>query len=331
MRRSLFVGVLVVTASLVPHGGRAGAQTQADVDAARVELAEAEAEVARALELHTTLDSALATAIAEADAVQDRMRAVAADIVDLELEIREREKSNASGRAHARDRLMLAYELAMEADGGAALYTGSTILDGLITSVIITRSADDLTYDPTQLSVDREWVEARRVVLDASQAEFRRLSAVAESQAATLGALAVDAQQQLALARVTRSGAEEAHDEAVAEYEALKSSASPAVVRWLPLLEKYFAPNQLPEALWVMTCESRGNPDAVNEASQATGLFQFLPSTWAYSSVAAGFGGYSANHPEANVASAAWLLEHSILIEHRLGPWGPWECNPRLR
>ncbi|NNF65685.1 MAG: transglycosylase SLT domain-containing protein [Acidimicrobiia bacterium] len=79
-----------------------------------------------------------------------------------------------------------------------------------------------------------------------------------------------------------------------------------------------------------MTCESRGNPDAVNQSSQATGLFQFLPSTWAYSSVAAGFGGYPATHPEANVASAAWLLEHSILIEHRLGPWGPWECNPRL-
>jgi hypothetical protein len=77
-----------------------------------------------------------------------------------------------------------------------------------------------------------------------------------------------------------------------------------------------------------MQCESGGVPDAVNPLSAATGLFQFLPGTWAYASIAAGFGGADAREPEANVAAAAWLVSHSDLIGNTLGPWGPWECRP---
>lgn len=330
MRRLPLIAVLLVLCTPTLMGAPAAAQTQAEVDSAQRELLDAEAEVEQTLRLHTKLSADLTTAIAQADVVQTQLQGVSADIVDLELEIRTRERSNSLARSDARDRLMLAYELALEADGGTVLYVGDTILDGLIASAIINRSANDLDYDPSQLGEDRDWIVEHRAQLDAAQDEVRRLSSLAESQAVTLAGLAANAQTELASARSTRVEAEAAHREAVATYQAVKASAPPSVARWLPLLEQYFAANQLVEAMEVMTCESRGNPEAVNQTSQATGLFQFLPSTWAYSSVAAGFGGFLATHPEANVASAAWLVDHSILIEHRLGPWGPWECNPRL-
>ncbi|NIA24382.1 MAG: transglycosylase SLT domain-containing protein [Gammaproteobacteria bacterium] len=77
-----------------------------------------------------------------------------------------------------------------------------------------------------------------------------------------------------------------------------------------------------------MYCESGGNPDAKNPYSTATGLFQFLRGTWAIASVRAGFGGYSRLDPEANIASAAWLVKYSIRTQHPGGAWGHWSCKP---
>jgi soluble lytic murein transglycosylase-like protein len=57
----------------------------------------------------------------------------------------------------------------------------------------------------------------------------------------------------------------------------------------------------------VAYCESRYNPGAYN-ASGASGLFQFLPSTWAANSVRAGFGGTSPFDPVAAANVAAWMF-----------------------
>ena len=79
------------------------------------------------------------------------------------------------------------------------------------------------------------------------------------------------------------------------------------------------------EALRIIDCESNGDPDAYNPYSGASGLFQFLPSTWASTAPSAGYGGHSVFEPEANVASAAWLANRY----QELGQyyWRAWNCR----
>lgn len=68
-------------------------------------------------------------------------------------------------------------------------------------------------------------------------------------------------------------------------------------------------------ALKIAMCESTDNPKAVNSASDAQGLFQFLPSTWRGTPYAS----QSPFDPAANAHAAAWLLQ----------TYGPsqWECQ----
>ena len=68
-------------------------------------------------------------------------------------------------------------------------------------------------------------------------------------------------------------------------------------------------------ALRVAKCESNYNPYAVNRYSGASGLFQFLPSTWALTPQHA----QSVFDPVANAQAAAWLYQRS-------GP-GQWSCK----
>lgn len=68
-------------------------------------------------------------------------------------------------------------------------------------------------------------------------------------------------------------------------------------------------------ALRVAKCESNYNPYAVNRSSGASGLFQFLPSTWAATPQRA----QSVFDPVANAQAAAWLYQ-------RYGP-SQWSCK----
>jgi peptidoglycan hydrolase CwlO-like protein len=81
----------------------------------------------------------------------------------------------------------------------------------------------------------------------------------------------------------------------------------------------YFAPlgqKQVDIALCVAEAESGFDPHAENPYTGAAGVFQFIPTTWASLSEAAGWGGSSVFDAEANVAVAAWTVEY-------VG-WGPW-------
>lgn len=68
-------------------------------------------------------------------------------------------------------------------------------------------------------------------------------------------------------------------------------------------------------AVNVAYCESRYHPNSVNSSSGASGLFQFLPSTWAFTPYA----GYSPFDPKYNALAAAWLYQ-------RDGP-SQWQCQ----
>ena len=68
-------------------------------------------------------------------------------------------------------------------------------------------------------------------------------------------------------------------------------------------------------AINVAYCESRYHPNSVNSSSGASGLFQFLPSTWAFTPYAS----HSPFDPQYNALAAAWLYA-------RDGP-SQWVCQ----
>jgi peptidoglycan hydrolase CwlO-like protein len=99
----------------------------------------------------------------------------------------------------------------------------------------------------------------------------------------------------------------------------------PAVERWRSLVGSYFPASRIDEALAILECESLGDPDAYNPYSGASGLFQFIPSTWASTSPKAGFPQASPFDPEANIGTAAWLANR--YDELGQGYWAPWSCR----
>jgi hypothetical protein len=79
-----------------------------------------------------------------------------------------------------------------------------------------------------------------------------------------------------------------------------------------------FSPLGASAVQWAMNvayCESRYHPNSVNTDSGASGLFQFLPSTWSGTPYAS----QSPFDPRANAFAAAWLYSH-------YGP-GRWVCQ----
>jgi soluble lytic murein transglycosylase-like protein len=105
------------------------------------------------------------------------------------------------------------------------------------------------------------------------------------------------------------------------------SAAGPAVTRSGPTVQQLqqiirdtFAPLGPAAQQWalrVAKCESSYNPNAVNRYSGASGLFQFIPSTWASTPQAKA--GKSVFDPVANAQAAAWLYKGA-------GP-RPWVCK----
>ena len=100
----------------------------------------------------------------------------------------------------------------------------------------------------------------------------------------------------------------------------------PAVERWRPTVASYFPSNLVDPALRIIQCESLGDPDAYNPYSGASGLFQFLPGTWAVIAPKAGYEGASPFEAEPNIATAAWLAAYYQSLGR--SPWTPWYCTP---
>jgi hypothetical protein len=94
------------------------------------------------------------------------------------------------------------------------------------------------------------------------------------------------------------------------------------VEQWRGLVEAHWPAAIVDDALWVIDCESGGDPNAYNPASGASGLFQFVPSTWLSASEEAGWGGADVFDPEPNIAVAAWLYAAYET------PWASWSCKP---
>ena len=83
------------------------------------------------------------------------------------------------------------------------------------------------------------------------------------------------------------------------------------VEQWRGLVETYFAPADVPWAMRVMACESGGDPNIKNKNSSASGLMQFIRSTWDWVAPPLGYGTHASGavfDPEANIHAASWLF-----------------------
>ena len=105
-------------------------------------------------------------------------------------------------------------------------------------------------------------------------------------------------------------------------------SFKPAVERWRSTVAAHFPASRVDEALTIIQCESGGDPRAYNPYSGASGLFQFLPGTWAASATKAGVGDRSVFDGEANIIAAAWLA--SYYESRGYDFWRPWSCRRYL-
>ena len=214
--------------------------------------------------------------------------------------------------------------------GGSPVFLSSSFEEMAVMSESIGRASDDnlLTYEIletrraelTELRLGYQDEKERMAVLNDKLSEklveLEALFSEADSRM-------LDAFRNLAEVDAAYAAAQAALAEAQRKYRWTGS-----VEQWRPLVEQYFPPERVQEAMRVMACESGGNPNAKNPTSTATGLFQFLTGTWAWSSVSAGWSGYSRLDPEANIAVAAWLVDRSVRTNHPGGAWGHWECQP---
>jgi hypothetical protein len=98
-----------------------------------------------------------------------------------------------------------------------------------------------------------------------------------------------------------------------------------AVERWRDEVAQFFPSSRVNEALAIIQCESLGDPEAYNPYSGASGLFQFLPSTWAATAPKAGYGSAGPFEADANIATAAWLGNRYEDLGQ--GFWTPWSCR----
>lgn len=83
------------------------------------------------------------------------------------------------------------------------------------------------------------------------------------------------------------------------------------------LVAEHFPPEQVPTALRVMACESKGDPGATGTLGER-GLFQIRPELWQYLADLLFWPGASLYDPEVNVATAAAIWKV-------LG-WSAWSC-----
>ncbi len=115
-----------------------------------------------------------------------------------------------------------------------------------------------------------------------------------------------------------------AHDfrsvDVVRPVELLVPESVTGVEDWRPLIERFFAPEDVDRALRIVSCESGGDPAAANPISTARGLFQHLGSAWPKRAERAGWGGSDILDPVANTAVAAWLVYEG-------GGWSHWAAS----
>jgi peptidoglycan hydrolase CwlO-like protein len=167
---------------------------------------------------------------------------------------------------------------------------------------------------------------------------FSQLTAAGDRAAATKNALDTDLgnlETQKATMQADRQQQEQMLQQLDAQFKRLQGmsgtiAAAPSVPASAPVAKSAiqqiilnaFAPLGAAAQAWALAvakCESGYNPLAVNRSSGASGLFQFLPSSWA--NTPQGKAGQSVFDANANALGAAWYYNAT----GRTGR--PWSCK----
>lgn len=316
------------------------AKTDADrlVSEALAERDRVEAELVASLEAYQEISYRLGEVAADVDALDKRIGEMGRDLRMAEDDLANR-AADAYMRAVAAPSLAVwslrNVEGAMVAGRAIDVLTGEDL--ARIARITVARSdlaRLEASYqgDLADLSVLRASAraEADHLVSLFATADQNLAAAILDAQAADAAyRRALDA-LELARAREAERKRQEARQTTTTPNTPTTSGLSrtfrPAVERWRGLVATYFPGSLIDPALAVMQCESLGDPDAYNPYSGASGLYQFIPGTWAVASVKAGFGGVSVFDPEANVAAAAWLAGYYQSLGR--DPFTPWRCLP---
>lgn len=336
------VAAALVFASL-PGADVAFAQTKSDVneaqqeaDRAKAALRDSQQAADQASLRRAAIETDLLARLDDVERTSADLDAVSSKVIALRGQIEDAEVMVGALRSSAQERAVEAYMSAWSTDIGMVVLTADLAHALVLEDVAETVREDDLAQI-NELTIQRRILGELRTDQESEQQRLQQIQDDLTAQVDVLEQLFMQADVEVRAAYL-------AADEADRRYRSARSTAIAAqnayeeaqrklrigrgVERWRPLVEQYFPPDLVDQALAVMYCESGGNPDAVNPHSSASGLFQFLKGTWAIASVRAGFGGYSRFDPEANIASAAWLVDYSIRTNHPRGPWGHWTCRP---
>jgi len=215
----------------------------------------------------------------------------------------------------ARRSTAVIYPEALTADAG---------LQTALNADSIQDAAISVAYTTAVAEHDNDAAAAAALTIDQTRSSLVQAAVSVEAQRAVMRDLQVKIlglDQQLAAAQIELDEVRKATQR--------RLGISDDTERWRPLVAKYFPADVVDDALWVMWCESRGDPEArAFPRSSAAGLFQFIDSTWRTIAPRAGVADADRTDPEANIAAAAWLWEVSGGTRHPSGAWGPWSCRP---
>ena len=158
-------------------------------------------------------------------------------------------------------------------------------------------------------------IERQRVRLETLEEE---LQARRDRLETTVADLVEKLRRQEALQRRTEQAAQDADSVGESPSPPAPTLAPPRAVVVAMIRDRFasLGSRSTDIALCVAERESNFDPLAVNPATGAAGVFQFIPSTWASLSALAGRGGTSVFDARSNVAVAAWTVAHY--------GWHPW-------
>jgi peptidoglycan hydrolase CwlO-like protein len=278
--------------------------------------------------------AALTSRIHDAEAQRDALKTQISDLlarIDANRRALEREQpqietirstvTDVTGQVAANQAALDARAAALYEQGpasGLALILNATsfsdFADRLQYVGTVSRSDSDLI---ASLSAQKAQLEARGTALSASIAALQTTKTSLNQQAAALTAALA---QQLATIKTLNQ--EQVAAQALVDELTPSPTPSPkptpsptpppSGLTVQELVAQDFAPQGqtvVTQAMCVARLESGFNPDAYNPASGASGVFQFIPSTWSALSPAAGWGGASVFDADANVGVAAWTVD----------------------
>jgi peptidoglycan hydrolase CwlO-like protein len=331
------LAVLASTLSARP----AGANTVGDIARAKDQLATILKRVDAAVKERDRIQRELTDLLTKVDLGRRSIEATQARIVDTQLSLRGVSAAMASQQATIDRRAAEAYMGGAGADVAAMLEASSfqdlteRLADLEAESDLGVEVNAGLTTQKRQLVQGETTLQAlytkKRGTLDAMNVDAAKLADDLRAQRAVVGAVDADRARIAALLKTLQDRRQrELAKEALRRSHWGGRGAPPpppppptgGPKKVVDLIKHYFTPqgpHNLQTALCVGWRESRYIPTAVNRASGASGVYQFMPNLWPWFSSTAGWKGANVFDPVANVAVAAYIVDHF--------GWYPWHSD----